>query len=101
MIAARQKSSILTERTERRFADIAALKNKGLPISAICRELGLAHNSVRRFYRAADATELPGTPRAGRPHPLDEFAEYIHTRRGDGQTPASVLYEFRQVVWPR
>uniref|UniRef100_UPI003975E1AC ISL3 family transposase n=1 Tax=Rhodococcus rhodochrous TaxID=1829 RepID=UPI003975E1AC len=93
MIAARQKNALLTERTERRFADVTALKGQGLPISAICRELGLARNTVRRFYRAADVTELLGAPRAGRPRLLDEFSEYLHARFNDEQCSASVLYE--------
>ncbi|SQI34078.1 transposase [Rhodococcus coprophilus] len=76
MIAVRQKNARLAERTECRFADVSALKLQGLPISAICREPSLARNTVRRFYRAADVTELlaapaakvsiPGWPRSGR-----------------------------------
>ncbi|UYF97226.1 ISL3 family transposase (plasmid) [Rhodococcus aetherivorans] len=93
MLAARQASPHLTERTKRRFAQVAALKTKGLSIAAICRELGLARNTVRRFYRATEVDELLGSARAGRPRLLDGFTDYLHVRWGDGQTSAAVLYE--------
>nr|WP_244213156.1 transposase [Rhodococcus ruber] len=81
------------ERTTRRFAQVAALKAEGLSIAAICRELGLARNTVRRFYRPTEVDELLGAPRAGRPRLLDGFTDYLHVRWGDGQTSAAVLYE--------
>lgn len=93
MIAARQKNTLLTERTEQRFADVVALEGQGLPISAMCRELGLARSTVRRFYRANDATELLGAPRAGRPRLVDEFFQYLHARFNYEQRSTSVLYE--------
>lgn len=93
MLAARQASPLLAERTKRRFAQVAALEAEGLSIAAICRALGLARNTVCRFYRATEVDELLGAPRAGRPRLLDGFTDYLNVRWGDGQTSAAMLYE--------
>ncbi len=51
--ATRQESSILAARTKRRFEAITTLKNEGIGIDAIARQLGLARETVRRFYYAS------------------------------------------------
>ncbi|MDI9918622.1 ISL3 family transposase [Rhodococcus sp. IEGM 1379] len=91
--ATRQESSILAVRTKRRFENVTALKNEGMGIRTIARQLGLARETVRRFYYANSVEELLGAPRAGRPTMLDEFAEYLHERFNDGHASAAVLYE--------
>ena len=80
--ATRQESSILAVRTKRRFEAVTTLKNEGKGIRTIVRQLGLARETVRRFYYASSVDELLGAPRAGRPTMLDEFAEYLHERFG-------------------
>lgn len=89
----RQESSILAVRTKRRFEAITTLKNEGMGIRPITRQLGLARETVRRFYNADSVDELLGAPRAGRPTLLDEFAEYLHERFNDGHDSAAALYE--------
>ncbi len=91
--ATRQESSILAVRTKQRFEAVTNLKNEGMGIRAIVRQLGLARETVRRFYYASSVDELLGAPRAGRPTLLDEFAEYLHERFKYGHTSASSLYE--------
>ena len=56
----RQESSILAVRTKRRFEAVATLKNEGLGIRSIARQLGLARETVRRFYYASSVDELLG-----------------------------------------
>ena len=89
----RQESSILAARTKLRFEAVTTLKNEGMGIRMIVRQLGLARETVRRFYYASSVDELLGAPRAGRPTMLDEFAEYLHERFNDGCTSAAALYE--------
>ena len=89
----RQESSILAARTKQRFEAVTTLKNEGIGIRTIARQLGLARETVRRFYYASSVDELLGAPRAGRPTILDEFAEYLHERFNDGHASAAVLYE--------
>ncbi|WP_217902189.1 hypothetical protein [Rhodococcus sp. OK302] len=62
-------------------------------IRMIVRQLGLARETVRRFYCASSVDELLGAPRAGRPTMLDRFAVYLHERFNDGYTSAAALYE--------
>ncbi|MFF2059966.1 ISL3 family transposase [Rhodococcus qingshengii] len=90
---ARQESSILTVRTKRRFEAVTTLKNEGMGIRMIVRQLGLARETVRRFYYANSVEELLGAPRAGRPTMLDRFAVHLHERFNDGCTSAAALYE--------
>ncbi len=91
--ATRQESSILAVRTKNRFEAVTNLKNEGIGIRTIARQLGLARETVRRFYYASSVDELLGAPRAGRPTMLDEFAVHLHERFNDGHTSAAALYE--------
>ncbi|MDV6278327.1 ISL3 family transposase [Rhodococcus erythropolis] len=89
----RQEGSILAIRTKNRFQAVATLKNEGMGIRTVARQLGLARETVRRFYYANSVEELLGAPRAGWPTMLDEFAEYLHERFNDGHASAAALYE--------
>ena len=51
-------------------------------IRSIARQLGLARETVRRFYYASSVDELLGAPWAGWPTMLDAFAVHLHKRFG-------------------
>jgi transposase len=72
------------------------LKARGKGIKTIKRELGLAKETVRRFYRAASLEELLAKPRAGRPSKLDEYKPHLHQRWNEGC--ANVLELHREIV---
>jgi transposase len=88
----RTENSALITRTKARYQTIQALKAKGKGIKTIMRELGLAKETVRRFYRAGSVEELLAKPRAGRPSVLDAYKPYLHERWNAGATNASALY---------
>jgi transposase len=90
--AARRANSGLVARSTARFEQIQALKAQCKGIKAIMRELELARETVRKFYRASSVEEVTATSRAGRPSVLDEFKPYLHERFTAGITNASALY---------
>ncbi|MGV9864084.1 transposase [Rhodococcus koreensis] len=90
---ARREQSVLVARTKRRYEAVAALKAQGKGIKPIQRELGLAKETVRRYYRAGSVDELLATPRAGLRTVLDEFTEHLHERWNDGCTTARTLFD--------
>ena len=73
-------------RTKARYQAVQELKAQGKGIKAIMRELRLAKETVRKFYRAAGVDELLATPRAGRRSILDNFKPYLHERFTAGHT---------------
>jgi transposase len=87
------EQSALVKRTQQRYAAVQALRAQGKGIKPIMRELGLAKETVRRFYRAHSAEELLAKPREGRPSILDPFKPYLHQRCSDGHTCATRLFE--------
>jgi transposase len=90
--AARRANSALVTRSTARFEQVQALKAQGKGIKPIMRELGLAKETVRKFYRAANVEEVTATSRAGRPSVLDEFKPYLHERFNAGITNVSALF---------
>ena len=90
--AERVENSGLVARTKARYEAVQALKAQGKGIKPIMRELGLAKETVRRFYRAPSVEELVAKPRAGRLSILDEHKPYLHERGNSGCTNASTLY---------
>ncbi|MGH3779676.1 MAG: hypothetical protein ACRDRO_03335, partial [Pseudonocardiaceae bacterium] len=88
----RTENSALVASTKARYQAIQVLKADGRGIKTIMRELGLAKETVRRFYRAGSVEELLAKPRAGRPSVLDFYKPYLHERWNTGVTNASMLY---------
>jgi hypothetical protein len=60
------------------------------------RELGLAKETVRRFYPATSVDELLVQPRTGRLSILDQYKPYLHDCWNAGQT--KVLNLHRQIT---
>jgi len=82
----------LVARTRERYAAVQALRAQNKGIKPIMRELGLAKETVRRFYRAHSAEELLAKARDGRGQLLEPYQPYLHQRLADGTTNASQLF---------
>ena len=63
-----------------------ALRAQGKGIKPVMRELGLAKETVRRFYRASGVDELLAKTRDRKPSILDEHKPCLHQRWNDGCT---------------
>jgi transposase len=87
----------LVVRTRGRYAAVQALRAQGKGIKPIMRELGLAKETVRRFYRATSVEELLAKARDGRGQILEDYKPYLHRRLANGCSNASQLFrEIRQ-----
>jgi transposase len=91
--AKRVEDSVLVRRTRQRYAAVQALRAQGKGIKPIMRELGLAKETVRRFYRASSVEELLAKSCEERPSILDQFKPYLHQRWNQGTTCATRLVE--------
>jgi transposase len=88
--------SRLAARTRERYAAIHELLQAGESLHAISRALSLSRPTVRRFARAASASELLAEA-TGREPKLDPFKPYICQRWNEGLTGAAALHaELRQ-----
>jgi transposase len=88
----RRENSALVTRTKARYQAVQTLKADGKGVKTIMRELDLAKETVRCFYRAESVEELLAKPRAGRPSVLDTYKPYLQERWNAGITNASRLY---------
>jgi transposase len=82
--AARTEDSTLARRTRERYDQVQALRGQGKGIKPIMRELHLAKETVRRFYRASSVDELLAKTRDRRPSILDDYKPYLHQRWNEG-----------------
>jgi hypothetical protein len=89
----RKENSALVARTKARYDPVQALKAQGKGIKPIMRELELAKETVRRFYRVDIVEELLAKPRAGRPSVLDAYKPYLHQRWNASCTNAAILHQ--------
>src|SRR5215207_3457979 len=73
-----------TRRSQRvaRYERMLALRERGLPIAAIARELGVARRTIHRWLAVGSFSER--TPRRRPPSPLAPFAEYLTGRWAEG-----------------
>jgi len=79
-------------RNERRHAEIHALHNRGLTITAIADQLRLNRRTVRKFLGVGSAAELRRTLGAG-PSRLDRFAAYLVRRWQEGCQVSAYLHD--------
>jgi transposase len=79
-------------RNERRHAEIHALHNKGLTITAIAGQLQLNRRTVRKFLGVGSAAELRRPLGAG-PSRLDGFAAYLVRRWREGCQVGAYLHD--------
>jgi transposase len=79
-------------RNERRHAEIHALHDKGLTITAIADQLHLNRRTVRKFLDVGSAAELRRSLGAG-PSRLDRFAPYLVRRWQEGCQVAAYLHD--------
>jgi transposase len=88
-----QRASV--RHTRERYAAVQELKAKGLGIKTIKRELGLAKETVRRYYRAASVEDVLAKARDGRGSVLELYKPYLHQQVNAGVVNGSLL--FRQI----
>jgi transposase len=95
------EESVLARRTRQRYEQIQALRAAGKGIKPISRELGLARDTVRRFYQAATVDELLARTRDRKPSILDDWKPCLHQRWNAGHTNVWRLFtEIRAQGYP-
>lgn len=78
-------------RTRERHATVHALLAEGRTHTEICKILGLADKTVRKFRLAATAEELINGPRKS-VRPIDRYGPYLHQRWNEGVHDAAHLH---------
>jgi transposase len=93
--ASPSKSQLRRQRRLERYEEVTALFNAGHSQAAIGRMLGIERKTIRRWLRRG---HFPERKPAHRPPPkVNEFAEYLQQRWGEGCHNASRLFrEIRQ-----
>lgn len=76
------------------YVEIHVMHRQGKSIKAICQELGVSRNTVRKYLRAA---QIPtSAPRSAKPTKLDDHRAYLDSRVEAARPdwiPATVLFD--------
>jgi transposase len=89
--ACQRKSQARLLRKWKLYERVQELHTNGMSLRKIGEELGLARNTVRKYFRQAPEPPLP-TPRPLRPSQLDPYEDYLLQRWSQGERNAAQLY---------
>ena len=89
--ACQRKSQARLLRKWKRYQRVQELHATGMSLRRIGEELGLARNTVRKYFRQAPEPPLP-TPRSLRASQLDPYEDYLLARWSQGERNAAQLY---------
>jgi len=89
--ASQRKSQARLLRKWKQYQRVQALHASGMSLRKIGEELGLARNTVRKYFRQPPEPPLP-TPRPLRASQLDAYEDYLLERWSQGERNAAQLY---------
>ncbi len=89
--ACQRKSQARLLRKWKLYQRVQELHAGGMSLRKIGEELGLARNTVRKYFRQAPEPPLP-TPRPLRASQLDPYEDYLLQRWSQGERNAAQLY---------
>ena len=89
--ACQRKSQARLLRKWKLYQRVQELHATGMSLRRIGEELGLARNTVRKYFRQAPEPPLP-TPRSLRASQLDPYEDYLLARWSQGERNAAQLY---------
>jgi transposase len=91
--ACQRKSQARLLRKWKLYERVQELHSKGMSLRKIGEELGLARNTVRKYFRQAPEPPLP-TPRPLRASQLDPYEDYLLQRWGRGERNVAVKRDY-------
>src|SRR5438876_1952370 len=89
--ASQRKSQARLLRKWKLYQRVQELHTSGMSLRKIGEELGLARNTVRKYFRQPPEAPLP-TPRPLRASQLDPYEDYLLERWGQGERNAAQMY---------
>src|SRR6266568_4395159 len=89
--ASQRKSQARLLRKWKLYQRVQELHTSGMSLRKIGEELGLARNTVRKYFRQPPEPPLP-TPRPLRASQLDPYEDYLLERWSQGERNAAQLY---------
>jgi len=89
--ACQRKSQARLLRKWKQYQRVQELHANGMSLRKIGEELGLARNTVRKYFRQPPEPPLP-TPRPLRSSQLDPYEDYLLERWSQGERNAAQLY---------
>jgi len=89
--ASQRKSQARLLRKWKLYQRVQELHASGMSLRKIGEELGLARNTVRKYFRQPPEPPLP-TPRPRRASQLDPYEDYLLQRWSQGERNAAQLY---------
>src|SRR5260370_10503729 len=89
--ASQRKSQARLLRKWKLYQQVQQLHASGMSLRKIGEELGLARNTVRKYFRQPPEPPLP-TPRPLRASQLDPYEDYLLERWSQGERNAAQLY---------